>query len=48
MPKHPRDKMKQSVREKASSRGSWPKGPERAKDEIPAAKGRLIVNLSWK
>ena len=34
--------MTQKPRELASPRGSWPKGPERARDVIPAAKGRLM------
>jgi len=37
--------MSQEVRGQASPRGSWPAGPERASDEIPAATGRLFLYL---
>ena len=39
--------MIQKLRDKASPRGSWPEGPERAGKVIPAAEGRLMVNLPW-
>ena len=37
--------MPQNAGDKASPRGSWPKGPERAGDGIPAASGRQMVSL---
>ena len=38
--------LTQKVRGKASPRGSWPKGPERARDGIPAASGRHFSLLA--
>jgi len=38
--------MIQKLRDKASPPpGSWPEGPERAGNGIPAASGRLMVSL---